>query len=160
MVGVAKDGELVVAEIGEFRHKHPERQGGGGAVDDLVGETGLAKPEANRGRVIAPHADNEDGGVLVRRRKGPDPQGDRHLEPEPEWGAAGRGTGTGRAWEGRCEPEEGGKLGGEGEGELPARGRGPRASNAAIGMVLPMRMTKKGLIALISSRIVIAILPA
>ena len=131
LMGVAEDGEVVVEEIGELEDELPEEPGG--AVDHLVVDPGPAKPEAERGRVVAPHADDEDGGVLVRRREGPDPEGDRHHEPEPDRVAAGGGTGPGRAWRGRREPEEEGELGGEREGELPARGRGPTGQRRCHG---------------------------
>ena len=65
-MGVAKDGELVVAENKEIEHQIPKGPGSDGVVDDLVGETGPAKPEDERGRIVALHADNKDGGVLVR----------------------------------------------------------------------------------------------
>ena len=125
LMGAAEDGELLVAEIGDLKDKLPEGLGVGGIVDDLVGEAGPAKPEARRGRVITSNADDEDSCVLIWQRKGPDPQGNRYLEPEPEWMAASRGTGPGRAWGGRREPERERELGGEREGKLPARGRGP-----------------------------------
>ena len=66
LMGVAKDGELVVAENKEIEHQIPKGPGSDGVVDDLVGETGPAKPEDERGRIVALHADNKDGGVLVR----------------------------------------------------------------------------------------------
>ena len=73
LMGVTKDGELVVAEIGELKDKLLEGPGTGGAADDLVGEggeTGPAKPEAERGRVVVPHVDEEDGGVRPRPASG------------------------------------------------------------------------------------------
>ena len=84
LIGVAEDGELVVPKIRDLKDELPKGPGAGGAVDNLVEEAGPVKP------VVVPHANDEDGGVLVRRRKGPDRQGDRHPEPEPEWAAAGR----------------------------------------------------------------------
>ena len=122
LMGVAEDGEVVVEEIGELKDELPEEPGAGGAVEHLVVDAGPAKPEAERGRVVAVQADDEDGGVLVRRREGPDPQGDRHPEPEPDWAAAGRATKPGRAWGGRREPEEEGEAR-RSEGERATRAR-------------------------------------
>ena len=140
----AEDGELAVAEGGELKGKLPEGRGAGGAVDELVGEACPEKPEAKRGRAVASHADDEDGGVLARRQKGPDSQRDRHPEPEPEWAAAGRRTGPGRAWGGRREPEEEGKLGGEREGELTARGRGPTGQRRCHGHIVAATEDEEG----------------
>ena len=144
LMGVAEDEELVVAEIGELKDKLPEGPRAGGAVDTLVGEADPPKAEVERGRVVVLHADDEGGGVLVRRQKGPDPQGDRHPELEPEWAAAGRGTGPGRVWESGREPEEEGKLGGEMEGELPAQGRSPTGQQRCHGHGVAAAEDEKG----------------
>ena len=132
-MGVAEDGELMVPEIGEREDDLPEGWDAGGAGDGLVVEAAPAKPEAERGRVVAVQADDEDGGVLVRRREGPDPQGDRHPEPSQIGRQPVERRGPGGRGEVGASRKKKGKLGGARERELPARGRGPTGQRRCHG---------------------------